>query len=248
MAGVFCASAVLAQIPAADQVETFTRIFSFDKELSGKTVTVLLVAPDGAPRALEAIRGAFEGAGVRARTAIASRAGDEISGVSVVYFDPGAVTSEAQVAVIRAGALSIAADPQLATAGQVSVALDPRPDRIGIVVSVPRLSAEGHTLSPQLLRQPWVTLAKEVTASGSGTTPPCKVTQFSSPDYPIAARRMGVEGTVHMLVLVGSDLKGERVDVVNSVQFLDETAVRAAMRSEYGTPGWCALAIPFKLQ
>lgn len=237
-----------AQIAPADQVETFTRIFAFDRDLGGQTPTVVLVARDDAPGALEPVRAAFAASGARVRTTTASRAAEEIGDASVVYFDAGAVTAAAQRAVAGAGALSIAEEAALARSGQVSVALDPRPDRVGIVVSVPRLSVEKHSLSPQLLRQPWVTLAKESAPAASTADPPCQVTRFATPDYPVAARRMGVEGIVRLRVRVGPDRTGQEIEVLDSVQFLDDTAIRAAERSEYGAPGWCILAIPFKIE
>ena len=50
------------------------------------------------------------------------------------------------------GFLSISGLPSLAESGRVSVSVDMAGDRPPVVVNVPRLTAEGHELSSELLR------------------------------------------------------------------------------------------------
>lgn len=237
-----------AQVPAGEQVETFSRIFAFDSTIAGSSPTVLLVSDEPDDTGLEELAAAFRAAGMTVRTTAPSRIAGEISGVSVVYFTRGSVTTEAREVVAEARALSIAAVPELAEAGRVSVALDPGDARMGIVVNAARLAVEGHTLSPQLLKQPWVTVSREATALTATGLPACDVTDFQIPSYPAVAQRVGLEGTVRLRVLVGDDLRPETVEVVDGVKFLDDAAVEAASASTYESEGWCGLAVPFELR
>jgi protein TonB len=87
---------------------------------------------------------------------------------------------------------------------------------------------------------------------------PPRLQQFPEPDYPAAARRRGVEGTVVLKLLVDQDGQVEEVEVVRGVTpdvGLDAAAVRAAQRARF-TPAtkdgvevktFYTLTIPFSL-
>ena len=237
-----------AQVRPEDQVETLARVFSFDRSLSGSTVTVLLVENDGTAGELDEIRASFSGRGLTVRTTSPSSLATDIGSASVVYFAAASVTPEAARVVSSAGALSLSGDPADTESGLVSVAAERLGTRTGIVVSLPRLEEEGHELTAQLLKQPWVRVVRRKVAAAESTLAPCRITKFASPAYPTHARRLGIEGTVTLRVLVDDGGAAGAVEVEESVPQLESAAVRAARKSTYTAPGWCQLRIPFTLE
>lgn len=78
------------------------------------------------------------------------------------------------------------------------------------------------------------------------------------PDYPAASRRLGEEGTVVLLLLVGVDgaVQEARVDKSSGFSRLDQAAVREALKSWHFLPakeggktvaGWRRFAVSFHL-
>ncbi len=93
--------------------------------------------------------------------------------------------------------------------------------------------------------------------SGPGVFSP-ELVSFSKPEYPPVARRMGVEGTVIVSVLVDENGRVEDAKLLTPIAQnvgINEAAVRAARGAHYRpalkggvrVKMWTRLKIPFKL-
>ena len=83
-----------------------------------------------------------------------------------------------------------------------------------------------------------------------------EVIKQSRPEYPISARKAGVEGRVTVRVLINTDGKVEKVEVIKGHPMLNEAAMDAASKWEF-TPGeqdgkpvkvWMNIPIDYKLK
>ncbi|HTQ79539.1 MAG TPA: TonB family protein, partial [Thermoanaerobaculia bacterium] len=97
----------------------------------------------------------------------------------------------------------------------------------------------------------------DLAMSGPGVVPP-ELVSFSKPEYPPVARRMGVEGTVVVSVLVDENGRVEDAKLTSPIPQnvgINEAAVKAARAAHYKpavkdgvkVKMWTRLKIPFKL-
>ncbi|HEY0780964.1 MAG TPA: TonB family protein, partial [Thermoanaerobaculia bacterium] len=94
--------------------------------------------------------------------------------------------------------------------------------------------------------------------SGGGAVIPPKLVNYPSPEYPPLARRLGVQGTVIVSVLVdesGRVAEARIVEPVKQQVGINEAALsaaraarfRPATKGDVPTKMWTRLKIPFKL-
>jgi TonB family protein len=99
--------------------------------------------------------------------------------------------------------------------------------------------------------------AGDLVAAGPGVTLP-ELVSFLKPEYPPVARRMGVEGTVVVSVLVGENGRVEEAKLLTPIRQdvgINEAALKAARGARYKpavkdgvkVKMWTRLRIPFKL-
>ncbi len=160
------ASGVSGPIAAAErmpvdgqrQSSMFQRIFSYDKHLrNSPRIVVLLVAASSGDSDAKEMAAAFREQGMFPAMVTTEGLTDDLTATltpqsTVMYFMPGIDYLAAQDFAVRKGFLSISGLPSLVESGQVAVGVDRNGGRTQVVVNIPRLSAEGHELSAELLK------------------------------------------------------------------------------------------------
>ena len=242
-------------VPAAAQPALFDKIFGYDRALGDRGRLQVLIVGSGTP-ALAELEAGFRQLGIRAEQVAAGAVGARLGPGAVVYLTVETATPALLEQVARAKALSIAGDPALAEGGRVAVALGDNAGKPEIVVNLDRLAAEGHDFPAQLLKVARVVRAGAPPAA-AGVQPPVLVT-FQKPEYPIVARRMGVQGDVVMRLQVdatGAVTGVELVKGVSQTAGIDEAAVKAARSARFRpatqdgrpVPSSYTLTLPFRL-
>lgn len=144
------------------QSSMFERIFSYDKHLKNSTrIVVLVVATSPGSSDAQKMAAAFREQGMFPAIVTVEGLTDDLTATltpqsTVMYLMPEIDYTSAGNFAAQKGFLSISGLPALAASGHVSVSVDRmsgRDDgRAQIVVNIPRLNAEGHKLSVELLR------------------------------------------------------------------------------------------------
>lgn len=145
-------------VDSEQQCTMFKRIFRYDKHLRESDNIVVLVvgqATDGSDAA--AVTEAFRAQGMYPAAVTVDRLTADLTATltaqsTVVYVMPGVDYGAVNAFAASQGFLSISGLPSLAESGRVSVSVDMAGDRPQVVVNIPRLTAEGHELSSELLR------------------------------------------------------------------------------------------------
>lgn len=143
---------------AAREGSMIKRVFAYDRDLGqADKVVVLVVSSDRDAAGLAETLDVFRANGLYpAVVAPGDLASEDLTATltpqsAVIY-----VVDDANVGAVKAfaaskGFLTVSALPSLAEAGDVSVSVTMEGDRPQIIVNLPRLRAEGHELSSELL-------------------------------------------------------------------------------------------------
>ena len=249
-----------------DQAETFAKIFRFDRHLKGLAKLQMVVAtpstvdPD-VESAVEAVRSAFGAVGVQSTSVPVADLAGALGADSVIYVLSQELARGTLDAASAAGALSITGDASLVESGMVAVGVEPRGGTTGIVINADRLADEGHAFTSDLLRLARIVRGRAAVpvakAGGAGLIPPSLV-GFRAPAYPPLARRLRVEGTAVVRVLVSATGQVEEVQLLEGVPRdagINDGALAAARTARFepgtrdGVPvqAWAVLRVPFKL-
>jgi hypothetical protein len=140
-------------VPGKKQGSIFKKIFSYDKALKGDgETTVFIVGADKEDEAVQELVKAFRDQGMF--PAIVGEAG--MSGIasprSVVYLMPGADPASIRRYCTESGVLSISGSPSFAENGDVAISVNKKDSGTEIIVNMPRLKAERHEFSAELLK------------------------------------------------------------------------------------------------
>ncbi len=128
------------EVPANLQTALFKKIFAFDKTLTAKGNFEVAVIGAGA----EEIVASFKETGVNAKTAT------DIGGASVIYIMPGSASFKSQSA--SKGVLSISGVTSYVEDGKVAIGIGSEGGKPKIIINMAQLKAEGHDISPDLLK------------------------------------------------------------------------------------------------
>ena len=155
------AASLLAEempVDSEQQCTMFKRIFAYDNHLrDSENIVVLVVAQTIDGSDVTAVTAAFRATGMYpAAITIDSFTADLTATLSprstVVYVMPGVDYDAIDAFAASQGFLSVSGLPSLVESGKVSVSVDMAAGRPQVVVNIPRLTAEGHELSSELLR------------------------------------------------------------------------------------------------
>lgn len=138
-------------VPAKFQAVLFKRIFAYERQLKSQPKVRVLLASDS-DAARELLR-ELEAVGLGAQLLSPADARSELAPPgTVVYFFPETPAALRKLALERQ-VLCISGYPSLVLAGQASIGVDKKADgKPQILVHLPRLKAEGHELSSDVLR------------------------------------------------------------------------------------------------
>ena len=140
------------------QSSMFQRIFSYDKHRrNSPRIVVLVVATAPGSSDAQKMAAAFREQGMYPAIVMVDGLTDDLTATltplsTVMYLMPEIDYMSAQAFAVERGFLSISGLPSLVLSGHVSVSVDRNGGRIEIVVNIPRLNAEGHELSAELLK------------------------------------------------------------------------------------------------
>ena len=140
------------------QSSMFQRIFSYDKLLrNSPKIVILVVATARDSSDAQEMAAAFREQGMYPAIVTVDGLTDDLTATltplsTVMYLMPEIDYMSAQAFAVERGFLSISGLPSLVLSGHVSVSVDRNGGRIEIVVNIPRLNAEGHELSAELLK------------------------------------------------------------------------------------------------
>jgi len=152
--------AAAEEMPAdsEQQCTMFKRIFSYDKHLRGSDkIVVLIVGQTSDGAGVDAVASAFRAKGMFPAAVTVDNLTDDLTATlspqsTVVYVMPDVDYAAVKAFATSRAFLSVSGLPSLAESGEVSVSVDMAAGRPEIVVNMPRLTAEGHELSSELLR------------------------------------------------------------------------------------------------
>lgn len=145
-------------VDSEQQCTMFKRIFTYDKHLrNSDKIVVLVVGATANGSDVTAVVDAFRAEGMfPAPVTVDGLTADLTATLSpdstVVYVMPGVDYAAVDAFVRDRGFLSISGLPSLVDSGVVSVSVEVEGSRPQVVVNMPRLSAEGHELSAELLK------------------------------------------------------------------------------------------------
>lgn len=145
-------------VDSDQQCSMFKRIFTYDKHLrESDKIVVLVVGTTPSGSDVTAVVDAFRAKGMfPAPVTVDGLTADLTATLSpqstVVYVMPGVDYGAVETFVTDRRFLSIAGAPSLVESGVVSVSVDMAGGRPQVIVNMPRLSAEGHELSSELLK------------------------------------------------------------------------------------------------
>lgn len=163
IAGMLLVSASTPLVSAAEmadpgrQGDMFKRIFSYDKDLRGaERIVVLIVGESRSGPEIEKVAATFREKGLFPAVITPADLSDDLTSTltpqsAVVYLMPGVAYDAVKQFAEKKGFLSISGVTSLAEAGHVAVSVDIQGGKAEIVVNFPRLTAERHELSSELL-------------------------------------------------------------------------------------------------
>ena len=139
-------------VPAKFQAVLFKRIFAYERVLKAEPQVRVLLAGTGNTEAARALQQEFEAVGIPAAQVPAAKVAAELGAGTVLFLFPDSPASLRELALKRK-VLCISGFPALVLAGNASIGVDKKADgKPQILVHLPRLKAEGHELSADLLR------------------------------------------------------------------------------------------------
>ena len=145
-------------VDSEQQCKVFKRIFTYDKHLrDSDRIVVLVVAQTTDGTDVAAVTKAFRAKGMYPAAVTVDSLNADLTATltpqsTVVYVMPGVDYGAVDAFATSHGFLSISGLVSLADSGRVSVSVDMAGERPQVVVNIPRLTAEGHELSSELLR------------------------------------------------------------------------------------------------
>ena len=145
-------------VNSEQQCTMFKRIFAYDKHLrDSDKIVVLVVGATNDGSGVTAVADAFRSNGMYPAAVTVDTLNADLSATlspqsTVVYVMPDVDFDAVNRFAESRSFLSVSGLPSLAESGRVSVSVDMDGSRPEVVVNMPRLSAEGHELSSELLK------------------------------------------------------------------------------------------------
>lgn len=138
-------------VPAKVQGAIFKKIFGYDKQLpNGQRIVLYIIGGDDEDEATQELIEAFREDAISPLVVDIETLSAPMA-PSVVYLMPEADVELARRYCTLHGVLSITGVPKFAERGLASVGLDLDGDRPEIIVNLPRLEAENHSISAEIL-------------------------------------------------------------------------------------------------
>jgi hypothetical protein len=145
------ASAQMLPLTPGVQAIMFSKIFSYVKTIDdpARVSVLVVVTPDVEDPA--AIVEAFENEKIDAGSRNPEEALKAIGAGSIVYFPAGVETRAFRETLERYGGLSLSGDPAAVERGDASIGVGLQNRKAKILINLPRLEAERHKISSELM-------------------------------------------------------------------------------------------------
>lgn len=139
-----------AAAPAKIQVAILNKIFSFDKSLKGKDISIIAAFDDGTKADVDAVVTEFSKLGFSVEAVPVAELGGKISSANVVY----TASQASMVGELCAanGVLSTTGNGDFVEDGKISVGVTVAGGKPAILVNMNQSKAEGHTFAVTLLK------------------------------------------------------------------------------------------------